>query len=86
VLYQLISLVGALLVLGAYLANSRHWLRTDGRTYNLMNLVGGGLLFWIAVVDQRAGFMVLELTWALIAVPPLLQQPARDLPRPEGKA
>lgn len=72
-LYQFISLVGALLILLAYLANGRGWIGPRDRTYNLLNLVGGLLLFWIAVVDRRAGFMVLELTWALIAVPPLFQ-------------
>ena len=76
-LFQFISVVGALLVLGAYLGNSRGWIRSQDRLYNIMNLFGGGLLFWVAVVDQRIGFMVLELTWALIAVPPLL--------RPAGK-
>jgi hypothetical protein len=73
VLYQFISLVGAFLILLAYLANGRGWMGPKDRTYNLMNLVGGLLLFWIAVVDRRAGFMVLELTWALIAVPPLFR-------------
>jgi uncharacterized membrane protein len=70
---QIISLVGAILVLVAYFANSRHWLGPGDRGYNLMNLAGGLLLFWVAVVDRRAGFMILELTWALIAIPPLVR-------------
>lgn len=70
---QLISLAGAFLVLLAYLGNNRGWMGPRDRIYNLMNLVGGLLLLWIAVVDRRAGFMVLELTWALVAVPPLLR-------------
>jgi hypothetical protein len=45
------------------------------RVYNLMNLVGGALLFWVAVVDHRLGFMILEGAWALIAIPPLLNPP-----------
>lgn len=72
VFYQIISLVGAGLVLVAYLAANRAWLGPRDPAYNLLNLVGGLLLFWVAVVDRRAGFMVLELTWALIAIPPLL--------------
>lgn len=70
--YQLISLVGALLVLTAYLAINRRWLKPHHRRYNLLNLVGGSLLLWVAVVDHRMGFIVLEATWALIAIPPLL--------------
>jgi len=72
VLVQIISLAGAFLILVAYFANSRQWLGPRDPRYNLMNLVGGILLFWVAVVDRRAGFMVLELTWAIIAIPPLL--------------
>ena len=72
VLYQIISLAGAFLVLVAYLAANRDWLGPRDPASNLLNLVGGLLLFWVAVVDRRAGFMVLELTWALIAIPPLL--------------
>jgi hypothetical protein len=80
VLYQLISLAGAFLILLAYLANSKGWLGPKDRRYNLMNLVGGLLLFWIAVVDRQAGFMVLELTWALVAVPPLFR-PREETPQ-----
>ncbi len=72
-LYQILSLFGAFLVLVAYLAAQKGWLGLRDPSYNLMNLVGGLLLFWVAVVDRRAGFMVLELTWALIALPPLLR-------------
>jgi len=73
VLFQLISLLGAFIILVAYIANARGWMGPRDRAYNLMNLVGGVLLFWVAVVDRRAGFMILELTWALIAIPPLFR-------------
>lgn len=73
VLFQLVSLVGAILVLIAYLAINKKWMRPDHRLYNLLNLVGAILLLWVAVVDQRIGFVVLEATWALIAIPPLFR-------------
>lgn len=76
--HQAISLVGAFLILLAYLGNSRGWLGPRDRAYNLMNLVGGILLLWIAVVDRRAGFVVLEGAWAAIAVPPLLRYWRKD--------
>jgi len=75
VFFQLVSLAGAVLILSAYLANSRRWMGPQDRMYNLMNLVGGALLFWVAVVDHRLGFMILEGAWALIAIPPLLNPP-----------
>jgi len=68
-------LVGALLLLAAYLAINRGWLKPHHRLYNLMNLVGGVLLLWVAVVDNRIGFVVLEAAWAVIAIPPLLRPP-----------
>jgi hypothetical protein len=76
--HQAISLVGAFLILLAYLANSKGVLGPGDRAYNLMNLVGGLLLLWIAVVDRRAGFVVLEGAWAAIAVPPLLRHWRKD--------
>lgn len=79
-LIQIVSLLGAFLILLAYFANSRQWLGPRDPWYNLMNLVGGILLFWVAVVDRRAGFMVLEFAWALIAVPPLLRSHGRKKP------
>lgn len=72
-LIQIVSLVGASLILGAYLANHRGWSGPTHVGYNLANLVGGGLLVWVAVVDRRAGFILLELVWALVAVPPLIR-------------
>ena len=67
--FQLVSLVGAFLLLAAYLAINRQWLKPHHRLYNLMNLIGGALLLWI----QRIGFVVLEAAWALIAIPPLFR-------------
>ncbi len=75
---QIVSLLGAFLILLAYLANSRGWMGPRDRWYNLMNLVGGLLLLWVAVVDRRAGFMILEGAWALIALLPLLSSARKE--------
>lgn len=74
-LFQLVSLAGAFLVLAAYLSISRRWMKPHHRLYNLMNLVGGILLLWVAIVDQRIGFVILEAAWAAIAIPPLFRPP-----------
>ena len=74
--YQIISLAGALMVLVAYAGNQRGWMeRTDVR-YNLLNLVGSALLAWVAIIDRRMGFIVLEGAWALLSLPPLLTRQA----------
>ena len=72
-LFQLISVLGAVLVLAAYVAINRRWLKPHHRLYNLLNLVGGALLLWVAIADRRLGFVILEATWAMIAIPPLLK-------------
>lgn len=74
-LFQLVSLAGAILILAAYLAINRQWLKPHHRIYNFLNLVGGILLLWVAIVDQRIGFVILEAAWAVIAIPPLLRPP-----------
>ena len=78
-LYQLASLAGAVLILVAYFGNSREWLSARDRSYNLMNLVGAGLLLWVALADQRIGFVILESAWAVIAIPPLLRPPQKNI-------
>jgi drug/metabolite transporter (DMT)-like permease len=66
---QVMSLVGALLVLGGYFALQRGWLAGEDRLFNLLNLVGAGLLTWVAIEDRRVGFIILEGAWALLSLP-----------------
>lgn len=68
---QLASLAGALLILAAYAANQRGRIGPGDLAYNLMNLVGALLLLWVAVVDRRIGFIILEVVWAAVTLPPL---------------
>ena len=72
---QLVSLVGAAMVLGAYLALQRGWMRREDRSYNALNLFGSLLLTYVAVVDRRVGFIVLEGAWALLSLPGTIARP-----------
>lgn len=72
--HQILSLTGAALILAAYIANQRGRLGPTQPAYSLMNLAGSLLLLWVAVVDWRWGFMVLEASWALVSIPPLLRR------------
>jgi hypothetical protein len=68
VLLQVISVLGALAILGAYAANLLGWLGPADLSYSLANLIGSGILTIIAVVDQQLGFILLEGVWALVSL------------------
>ena len=83
--FQLASLAGAVLILAAYVAYQQGWLGREHRSYNALNFVGSAILAWVAVVDRRWGFIVLEGAWALLSLPPGLRPPAHRL-RPPRRA
>lgn len=72
-LNQIVSVIGAAIVLGAYLGLQRGWLSPHTRSYNALNFFGALMLLWIAVADQRAGFIMIEGAWALLSVPGMLK-------------
>ena len=76
-LFQLLSLAGAAMVLGAYFAYQRGWMGRESRWYNALNFVGAGLLTVVAVRDGRLGFILVEGIWSLLSIPPLLRPPRR---------
>lgn len=63
-LFQVLSVVGALMVLTAYaLIQSGIWRELD-TGYLALNIIGSLLLGIVAIEDQRAGFILLEFAWA----------------------
>ena len=82
-LIQAISLAGATLILAAYVANQQGWSGPDRFLYNVANLLGAIFLGWVAVVDQRIGFILLEVVWAVVSIPPLLKSLSKRA-RPEA--
>ena len=73
-LFQSMSIVGAALILGAYIALQRGITGPDDRWYNAANFIGSALLAWVAVVDRRIGFIVLESAWALFSIPGMFRR------------
>jgi hypothetical protein len=63
-LLQLMSIVGALMVLAAYGLNQGGVWRELHAGYLTLNIVGSLMLGVVAIVDQRAGFILLEFAWA----------------------
>lgn len=77
-LNQAISILGAVIVLGAYLGLQRDWLHAHSRMYNGLNFVGALLLLWVALADQRAGFIIVEGSWALLSVPGMIKSKGKE--------
>ncbi len=72
--YQVVSLVGALCILLAYGLSQTGYAKPTDVVYALLNLVGASLLAWVAIVDRRAGFILLETAWVLLSVAPLVRR------------
>lgn len=75
-LHQIASVIGALLVLAAYGALQTGRLARETRLFSVLNFVGSALLTWVAIVDQRLGFILLEAVWALLSIPGMLRRTA----------
>ena len=72
-LVQWISVLGAVLILMAYVFLQMGSLRREDSSFNWLNLIGSVLLTVVAVIDMRWGFIFLEATWALLSLGGLLR-------------
>ena len=73
---QIVSLVGSLLILAAYVAGQRGLMRPEQRTYVVLNFVGSVILTYVAIAEEQWGFLLLEGVWALVSGYTLLRPPA----------
>ena len=76
-LYQLLSLVGAALILAGFALLQLEKVRREDVSFSLMNFVGSSLLTIVAIEDRRLGFIILEGAWALLSLIPLFQRAQR---------
>ncbi|HZF58099.1 MAG TPA: hypothetical protein VEZ19_06470 [Rubrobacter sp.] len=65
---QLVSIIGALAVLGAFAADQFGWVDPGRLSYALANFVGAGILTAVAIVDGQVGFTLLQGAWTLISL------------------
>ena len=65
---QIISVFGAILILAAYLGVQMKVLSAGKLLFSLLNLAGSGALAYVAIVEEQAGFILLEGAWAAISL------------------
>ncbi|HEX8849437.1 MAG TPA: hypothetical protein VF761_07895 [Gemmatimonadaceae bacterium] len=73
-LYQLLSLVGAALILAGFALLQLEKVQREDISFSLMNFIGSSLLTIVAIEDRRLGFIILEGAWALLSLIPLFQR------------
>ena len=62
-----VELVGAALILSAFVLAQMGRLDTASMAYLVLNLLGAGTLATVAAIDGDAGFLLLEGVWAAVS-------------------
>jgi hypothetical protein len=89
---QIVQVLGSLLILAAFAAAQRGWLSARSPSYLALNLVGASVLAVLAAREHQLGFLLLELSWALLAGYSLLtgrrrsRRHRRGRPQPPSRA
>jgi hypothetical protein len=65
---QIVSLVGAAMILVAFAAQQSGKLRPEDAGYLALNLAGAAILTYFAVQARNLGLTVLEGSWTLISL------------------
>ena len=65
---QWLQILGALMVLAAFVAAQLRVLQPQSYAYLLPNLLGSAILAGLALADHQWGFLLLEGVWALVSL------------------
>ena len=64
---QVLQVLGALAVLGAFIAIQAGWLTPRSYPSLILNLTGSGVLAALALAGGQWGFLLLEASWAAVS-------------------
>ena len=70
---DVLQIVGAILILVAFIAAQRGAMSPRAASYLVLNLVGSALLAYLAWHDEDWGFLLLETVWAVVSAWGLVQ-------------
>lgn len=70
---QIVSFIGASLILVAYGGAQFGWMSPRKSWYNILNAVGSAILAYIALRPFQIGFVLLEVIWTFISIYALLR-------------
>ena len=83
---QVVSMIGAAMILAAFGAQQAGKLGREDLVYLLLNLFGSVILTYFACEAKNAGLIALEGSWALISLISLLRRLRSSPPRPGAAA
>lgn len=66
-IYQIISLLGAILILFAFASAQMRRMQPESALYQSLNLAGGMCLCIAAVASMQYGFILLEGSWTVLS-------------------
>jgi hypothetical protein len=63
-----IGTIGVGLVLLAYFLNTMNWIHENGKFFFVLNVIGGVLSCYAAVLINFVPFIVLEAIWTMVSI------------------
>lgn len=75
---QLLQIVGAVLILVAFIGLQVKRLEPASYPYLILNAVGSALLALLATIGSQWGFLLLEGSWAVVSVAGLVKPNPSD--------